>query len=184
MQGAHEKPLREGRAGGWQLAAKQSVPQAGRRPIQEKEKEWDETKRDIRPCPGCNHVYCMVLGESDKDTIDANEQLRQIYSSELAIWQKANARTRKAKPKAPKTVDAKIACMCSKMYCMNRGDGSGCPGCVTSVLKGLPPVINEDGICQCAVCLCECVLFYSRGQRMKIALEIARRTGGRSYKRG
>jgi hypothetical protein len=104
----------------------------------------DEMKRDIRPCPGCNHVYCMVLGESDKDTIDANGQLRQIYSSELAIWQKANARTRKAKPKAPKTVDAKIACMCSKIYCMNRDDGSGCLGCITSVLKSLPPVINED----------------------------------------
>ena len=116
----------------------------------------------------------MVLGESDTDTINANKQLCQIYSSELATWQKVNVRTRKAKPKAPKTVDANIACMCSKMYCMNRGDGSRCPGCVASVLKGLPPVINEDGICQCAVYLCECVLFYSRGQRMKIALEIAK----------
>jgi hypothetical protein len=153
------------------VGSKAKRTQAGRRPIQEKEK-WDETKRDIRPCLGCNHVYCMVLGESDKDTIDASGQLRQIYSSELAIWQKENARTCKAKPKAPKTVDANIACMCSKMYCMNRGDGSRCPGCVASVLKGLPPVINEDGICQCAVCLCECVLFYSRGQKAKIALEI------------
>jgi len=76
------------------------------------------------------------------------------------------------------------------MNCVDRRDGAGCRKCVTACANAIEqgsdyrPFLDDNFVCNCEICLCDCSVVYYRHEAKKLArqrrIDIEQKTHYRS----
>ena len=114
----------------------------------------------------CCHHFCLCIGLSSTEIRKNNEDKRDGHREEMTKWHTASVSHRGPKPKMPKMMSQQLACMCSRMHCLDRVDGKGCFVCelacknAKSAGRDDRPYFDKNWNCTCPVCNCNCSVVY------------------------
>ena len=73
--------------------------------------------------------FCLCVGLSSTEIRKNNKDKRDGHREEMTKWHTASVSRRGPKPKMPKMMSQQLACMCTRMHCLNCVDGKGCFVC-------------------------------------------------------
>ena len=82
---------------------------------------------------------------------------------------------RGVKSRPGKSVSQHLACICVKMNCLDKIDGSGCFKCEVACTNAIEqnsnirPMFDINFQCNCEICKCECNVVYFRHEAKKLA---------------
>ena len=90
-------------------------------------------------------------------------------------WVNTATKKRGVKPRPAKSISQHLACICVKMSCMDKIDGSGCFKCEIACTNAINqnsnvrPYFDINFECACKICKCECDVVYFRHEAKKLA---------------
>ena len=134
--------------------------------------EFDESQRDIHPCPRCEHM-CVMPVEAVEVSDTHNSSLEEAYNERLNEWESLPEATRGGRPRKKQYTSQLMGCFCYKMNSLMKNSGGNCTNCREAVKMGESNLkTTEDGVLEntCEVCKCDCQVTFQRGDRFKIAL--------------
>jgi hypothetical protein len=143
-------------------------------------KTWQQTHSGFDPAEGACNPCCPAcrLLTTNAVSIATEENTRNAtqHAEELAAWDAAGgAKSKKTKPKNPKTKSDTMACFAATQNCMLHPQGIGCFHCQALCEAGAPPARQEHRngvICSCLICQETCDTVFYRHQRQDYVDEI------------
>ena len=126
-------------------------------------KDLTRDKLDISNCANCKHNFVLPVGLEQNEINHHNDKVKIDYREAMYAYNhKSKSRKGDKKPKMGKTISMKLACLCTRMHCLNRNDGFGCLkcewSCIESVKQGQMgrPYFDKDNDCKYSICKCVC----------------------------
>ena len=132
---------------------------------------------DQSNCPSCLHIYVLPIGKSLMDKHKHNTAVRKIHTEQMTVWNKHSSSRRVPRPKAGIIYTQELACMCTRMHCLNRIDGAGCfrckDACSNAIQAGRDdrPFFYTNFECTCIICTCQCSVLFFRHDGKKLAIQ-------------
>ena len=141
-------------------------------------KDLTRDKLDISNCANCKHNFVLPVGLEQNEINHHNDKVKIDYREAMYAYNhKSKSRKGDKKPKMGRTMSMKLACLCTRMHCLNRNDGFGCLkcewSCIESVKQGQTcrPYFDKDNDCKCSICKCHCSVVYYRNEEKKMAAQ-------------
>ena len=134
-------------------------------------KEITREQLDLSKCANCKHNFVLPIGISQVEIHVHNENVKKTYRNKMYDYNtKSKSRRGCTKPKMGRLLTRRLACLCSRMNCLNRSDGIGCMKCEWVCIrfrkanKTSRPYFNDNGDCTCPICSCNCSVVYFRSE--------------------
>ena len=133
-------------------------------------------KLDFTSCANCKHNFVLPIGSPQIEINHHNDTIKQVYREKMYEYNhKSRSRKGGPKPKMGRALSMKLACLCTRMHCMNRPDGVGCLKCEWACFenkdKTVRPYFDENKDCTCPICRCQCSVVYFRNEEKKLAAQ-------------
>ena len=135
-------------------------------------------KLDHSNCANCKHNFLLPIGLKQNQINLHNDKVKNDYRAEMYAYNhKSKSRKGEKKPKMGRSLSMRLACLCTRMHCLNRDDGLGCLkcewSCIENVKKGKDerPYFDKNNDCMCSICKCQCSVVYYRHEEKKLAIQ-------------
>ena len=127
------------------------------------------SKLDLSNCANCKHNFLLPIGLTQNQINLHNDKVKNDYRTQMYNYNHMS-KSRKVgeKPKMARSLSMKLACLCTRMHCLNHDDGMGCLkcewSCIENVKKGkdVRPYFDQNNDCMCNICKCQCSVVYYR----------------------
>ena len=131
---------------------------------------------DLSNCANCKHNFVFPIGISQIEINLHNDKIKKEYRTKMYEYKnRTKSRRGSSKPKMGRTMSRRLACLCTRMNCLNRSDGVGCLKCEWACLefkkanKTSRPYFDDNGDCTCPICACSYSVAYFCIEEKKLA---------------
>ena len=136
---------------------------------------YDNNTFDLNNCAYCKHRFVVPIGMDIVERNKHNTKVESEYHVKMEKWNTTSTVKRGAKPRPGKLLTQHLACICVKMNCLDKTNGSGCfkceIACDNAIEQGsdVRPYFNANFECTCHICKCECSVIYYRHEANKVS---------------
>lgn len=130
---------------------------------------------DFSNCANCKHNYVLPIGPTQIEINIHNEKQKNIFRKKMTEY---NTRTKSRrvdrKPKMGRMMTGRLACLYTRMNCLNCSNGVGCMMCKWACLefkkanRKSRPYFDSNSDCKCKICACQCSVVYFCSEEKKL----------------
>jgi len=130
---------------------------------------------DVDNCAYCQHRFVVPIGMDVGELTKFNSKVAKEHHIKLKKWTNTPTKKRGIKPRPGKSMSQHLACVCVKMNCLDKTNGSGCIKCEIACANAIEqgsdkrPFYDMNFECICSICKCECSVIYFRHEAKKLA---------------
>jgi len=130
---------------------------------------------DVSNCAYCKHRFIVPIGLQVPEITRHNTKVSKDHCIKMRKWNNTPVKKRGVKPRPEKSLTQQLACICTKMNCLDKVNGSGCFKCESACTNAIEqnsdirPYFDANFECKCKICICECEVVYFRHEAKKLA---------------
>ena len=131
---------------------------------------------DFSNCANCKHNYVLPIGHTQIEINVHNENQKISFRKKMMEYNtRTKSRRGDRKPKMGRMMSRRLACLCTRMNCLNRTNGVGCMKCEWVCLefkkanRKSRPYFDSNSDCKCLICACQCSVVYFCSEEKKLA---------------
>ena len=130
---------------------------------------------DVSNCAYCKHRFVVPIGLEVGEITSHNTKVAKEHNAKMRKWTNTPVKKKGVKPRPNKSISQQLACICTKMNCLDKINGSGCFKCEIACTNAIEqnsdirPFFDLNFECKCKICICECEVVYFRHEAKKLA---------------
>jgi len=84
---------------------------------------------DVSNCAYCQHRFIVPIAMQVGEITRHNTNVAKEHNAKMKKWVNTPVKKRRVKPRPNKFISQQLACICTKMNCLDKINGSGCFKC-------------------------------------------------------
>ena len=130
---------------------------------------------DVSNCAYCKHRFVVPIGMQVGEITKYNTKVAKEHNGKMKKWGNTPVKKRGVKPRPNKLISHLLACICTKMNCLDKIHSSECFKCKIACTNTIDqnsdirPFFDINFECKCKICIYECEVVYFRHEAKKLA---------------